>query len=670
MPACQCMICFLFLGAALIVLYATLDERIAALQERERERAVVQQGGANHGLPQNGPAPAALRAKIAQFESKGGVPVPRGSFGLGAPPESAPKRRTELYGNRMQPARIPSASLARPTSPFADDADLDDAALFRARAPHPDLHPHPHPQQKPTVQARATAFHTALDIARKAEADVRQERRKSALWLQPQFTGGLTPQHTGGGLTPQHTGGLTPQYTGGLTPQYTGGLTPQYTGGLTPQYTGGSPRLLPQYTGGSSSGAMLSPPLSPLAPYSPGLYSPLRPDGGADDGEGLVDEPEELNTSILEPEDADAIRIPIPDDTPPVQIDAQVDDGELHPAAAPEEQEEEQDVNAVEEEPEPIPIPYDAPPIDAEADGGELDIDADAELHPAPDGDAIDPKGLVSSNHSDPASSEDPASSNHSATTPDARLTALADPDPEYPPSPPAHSDASTLEYPLLDSSHPDPNANALSDPDPASPQDTPDPETAAEDSGELEPDLDSPSPSPDSDPDPDPLPNSLASHAFRAHLSTIAESPRWDARFSVASSMSAGARTRDSVASASSASQSRASGEMRGGNGVEEEGQEQEEEEEARALAGASPYRMSGYTERGYTPSLHSREGSVASREVEDRGSLADREQGDGEGESRASFGGDARKEGERVEEEDAARALARASPYRISST
>ncbi|KAJ7119544.1 hypothetical protein C8R44DRAFT_982248 [Mycena epipterygia] len=93
-----------------------LKERIAALQERERATSPPLNG---HGptVHVSAPAPAGqLRAKIAQFESKGGVPVPQGSFGLGAPPESAPKRRAELYGNRMQPARIPSAALARPVS--------------------------------------------------------------------------------------------------------------------------------------------------------------------------------------------------------------------------------------------------------------------------------------------------------------------------------------------------------------------------------------------------------------------------------------------------------------------------------------------------------------------------------------------------------------------------
>lgn len=51
----------------------------------------------------------ALRDRIAKFEKKGGVPVPRGSFGLGAPPPQqlptregdASRKKGELYGNRI-----------------------------------------------------------------------------------------------------------------------------------------------------------------------------------------------------------------------------------------------------------------------------------------------------------------------------------------------------------------------------------------------------------------------------------------------------------------------------------------------------------------------------------------------------------------------------------------
>ncbi|KAF7314399.1 hypothetical protein MKEN_00912600 [Mycena kentingensis (nom. inval.)] len=55
---------------------------------------------------------APLRAKIAQFESKGGVPVPRrtlDSFGMSAPVvDTSKQRRAELYGNRMKPVWVPT----------------------------------------------------------------------------------------------------------------------------------------------------------------------------------------------------------------------------------------------------------------------------------------------------------------------------------------------------------------------------------------------------------------------------------------------------------------------------------------------------------------------------------------------------------------------------------
>ncbi|KAJ7071063.1 hypothetical protein C8F01DRAFT_413341 [Mycena amicta] len=120
----------------------SLKERIAAANAAIREQAASPPPPHVNGSPPAGTiasssSAGALRAKIAQFESKGGVPIPRGSFGLGAPPEAKPKQRTELYGNRMQPSRLPSATLglARPTEAFAsvdpraiplppDDTDL------------------------------------------------------------------------------------------------------------------------------------------------------------------------------------------------------------------------------------------------------------------------------------------------------------------------------------------------------------------------------------------------------------------------------------------------------------------------------------------------------------------------------------------------------------------
>ncbi|KAJ7766636.1 hypothetical protein B0H16DRAFT_369094 [Mycena metata] len=64
-------------------------------------------------MPPN-PAPhaAPLREKIAQFESKGGVPVPRAPFGANVPPVQQGGQKRELYGIRMdlKTVWVPSAS--------------------------------------------------------------------------------------------------------------------------------------------------------------------------------------------------------------------------------------------------------------------------------------------------------------------------------------------------------------------------------------------------------------------------------------------------------------------------------------------------------------------------------------------------------------------------------
>ncbi|KIK97482.1 hypothetical protein PAXRUDRAFT_87353, partial [Paxillus rubicundulus Ve08.2h10] len=89
-----------------------LKERIAALQQRHGSPTLHQSAQtASRSIPASGMG--ALRDKIAKFEEKGGVPVPRGSFAMGTPQlaENAPaKKRGELYGNRMQ-------GLGRPSGP-------------------------------------------------------------------------------------------------------------------------------------------------------------------------------------------------------------------------------------------------------------------------------------------------------------------------------------------------------------------------------------------------------------------------------------------------------------------------------------------------------------------------------------------------------------------------
>ncbi|KAJ3793288.1 hypothetical protein GGU11DRAFT_692074, partial [Lentinula aff. detonsa] len=84
-----------------------LKERIAALQQKNADQSQrptsppPTTAGSSSSVPQSNVA--ALREKIAKFEKKGGVPVPRGSFGLGAPPSDSGQSKTsrELYGNRI-----------------------------------------------------------------------------------------------------------------------------------------------------------------------------------------------------------------------------------------------------------------------------------------------------------------------------------------------------------------------------------------------------------------------------------------------------------------------------------------------------------------------------------------------------------------------------------------
>lgn len=84
-----------------------LKERIAALQQRTTSPPAPLTAQPTGGKGNAPSAPGSLKDKIAKFEERGGTPVPRGSFGFGAPPvnDGSVKKRGELYGNR-----IPSAS--------------------------------------------------------------------------------------------------------------------------------------------------------------------------------------------------------------------------------------------------------------------------------------------------------------------------------------------------------------------------------------------------------------------------------------------------------------------------------------------------------------------------------------------------------------------------------
>ncbi|KAI0759499.1 hypothetical protein BC629DRAFT_1295403, partial [Irpex lacteus] len=85
-----------------------LKDRIAALQQRNASPPQPGSEAAALGTPAGPgriamPGASSLRDKIANFERKGAVPVPRGRFGESAPATSdAPlKKRGELYGNRV-----------------------------------------------------------------------------------------------------------------------------------------------------------------------------------------------------------------------------------------------------------------------------------------------------------------------------------------------------------------------------------------------------------------------------------------------------------------------------------------------------------------------------------------------------------------------------------------
>ncbi|KAJ3561569.1 hypothetical protein NP233_g10116 [Leucocoprinus birnbaumii] len=90
-----------------------LKERIAALQQHSSSSS--SSSSPSSTSTNHSPNPNHLREKIARFEKKGGIPVPRGSFGLGGPPPTDStdgiinRKRGELYGNRIpQPVRVVS----------------------------------------------------------------------------------------------------------------------------------------------------------------------------------------------------------------------------------------------------------------------------------------------------------------------------------------------------------------------------------------------------------------------------------------------------------------------------------------------------------------------------------------------------------------------------------
>ncbi|VDB82662.1 unnamed protein product [Peniophora sp. CBMAI 1063] len=133
-----------------------LKDRIAALQNKpdgsnaHPSAAPARSNTTSISGQSTTPPRGTLRDKINKFERKGGVPIPRGSFGMNVPPEQpvgASKSR-ELYGNRIpKPAPKPGAaplqnSLRSVTAPSAfPRTGVVDADGVPSSASSPDIAP-------------------------------------------------------------------------------------------------------------------------------------------------------------------------------------------------------------------------------------------------------------------------------------------------------------------------------------------------------------------------------------------------------------------------------------------------------------------------------------------------------------------------------------------------
>lgn len=101
---------------------STLRERIAALQQRSASPSANAQAvsAKNLRIASEGKS---LKDKIANFEKRGGTPVPRSSFGL-APPSQDKASSREMYGNRFvgtpTPVDLMRSNSTRSISPNPD----------------------------------------------------------------------------------------------------------------------------------------------------------------------------------------------------------------------------------------------------------------------------------------------------------------------------------------------------------------------------------------------------------------------------------------------------------------------------------------------------------------------------------------------------------------------
>ncbi|KAJ3993203.1 hypothetical protein F5050DRAFT_761987 [Lentinula boryana] len=168
-----------------------LKERIAALQQKNADQSQrptsppPTTAGSSSSVPQSNVA--ALREKIAKFEKKGGVPVPRGSFGLGAPPSDSGQSKTsrELYGNRIPAPVKPQTTGGSSIRPQYTGGSLMQqfTGPANSRSPSPFEGPPrsfspPSPPLEPlkpvNTGRRGTEFSKALELARKVAADTQQ----------------------------------------------------------------------------------------------------------------------------------------------------------------------------------------------------------------------------------------------------------------------------------------------------------------------------------------------------------------------------------------------------------------------------------------------------------------------------------------------------------------
>lgn len=128
-----------------------LKDRIAALQQRNAGSSQDQK------FANSARTTGSLRDKIASFEKQGAVPVPRGSFGLGAVPvdDGSTRRRGELIGNRVPGLSRPVAPV--PTQPSRATSPTGSPGRLRAAST--------------TLQSRTSSRSTSPAVSADGEAE-------------------------------------------------------------------------------------------------------------------------------------------------------------------------------------------------------------------------------------------------------------------------------------------------------------------------------------------------------------------------------------------------------------------------------------------------------------------------------------------------------------------